>query len=67
VKLGYSQCCTDSCLYYKRDQGDETLVAVCVDDLLVTGRSGRVLRWNGRIGYEGLGSRLQVFRNRLRV
>ncbi|KAE8889350.1 hypothetical protein PF007_g14784 [Phytophthora fragariae] len=39
VKLGFCQCYTDSCLYYKRDAGGVTLVGVYVDDLVVTGTS----------------------------
>ncbi|KAG6603126.1 Integrase catalytic core protein [Phytophthora cinnamomi] len=39
VKLGFCQCYTDGCLYYKRDAGGVTLVGVYVDDLLVTGTS----------------------------
>ncbi|GMF64041.1 unnamed protein product [Phytophthora fragariaefolia] len=39
TKLGYTQCYTDSCLYYKRDATGMTLVGVYVDDLLVTGTS----------------------------
>ncbi|KAE8991914.1 hypothetical protein PR002_g20704 [Phytophthora rubi] len=39
VKLGFCQCYTDGCLYYKRDAGGVTLVSVYVDDLLVTGTS----------------------------
>ncbi|OWZ14944.1 hypothetical protein PHMEG_00011504 [Phytophthora megakarya] len=39
VELGYCQCYTDSCLYFKRDAGGVTLVGVYVDDLLVTGTS----------------------------
>ncbi|KAE9207773.1 hypothetical protein PF004_g16945 [Phytophthora fragariae] len=39
VKLGFCQCYTDGCLYYKRDAGGVTLVGAYVDDLLVTGTS----------------------------
>ncbi|KAE8985246.1 hypothetical protein PR001_g22945 [Phytophthora rubi] len=39
VKLGFCQCYTGGCLYYKRDAGGVTLVGVYVDDLLVTGTS----------------------------
>ncbi|KAG6572596.1 Integrase catalytic core protein [Phytophthora cinnamomi] len=39
VKLGFCQCYTDGCLYYKRDASGVTLVGVYVDDLLVTGTS----------------------------
>ncbi|GMF33476.1 unnamed protein product [Phytophthora fragariaefolia] len=35
LKFGYTQCYTDSCLYYKHDAGGTTLVDVYVDDLLV--------------------------------
>ncbi|OWZ16561.1 putative mitochondrial protein, partial [Phytophthora megakarya] len=39
MKLGFSQCYTDSCLYYKHDEGGVTLVGVYVNDLLVTTRA----------------------------
>ncbi|KAE9006192.1 hypothetical protein PF005_g12885 [Phytophthora fragariae] len=37
IILGYTQCYTDSCLYYKHDATAVTLVGVYVDDLPVTG------------------------------
>ncbi|CAI5721081.1 unnamed protein product [Peronospora destructor] len=35
-ELCFTQCYTDSCLYYKRDDLETTIVGVYVDDLLVT-------------------------------
>ncbi|GMF15396.1 unnamed protein product [Phytophthora fragariaefolia] len=39
IELGFSQCITDSCLYFRIDAGGTTLVGTYVDDLLVTGPS----------------------------
>lgn len=39
VGAGYTQCITDTCLYYKTDSGGTTLVETYVDDLLVTATS----------------------------
>ncbi|OWZ16104.1 Methylmalonate-semialdehyde dehydrogenase [Phytophthora megakarya] len=39
VQHGFTQCVTDSCLYFKADSSGTTLVGTYVDDLLVTGTS----------------------------
>ncbi|GMF57079.1 unnamed protein product [Phytophthora fragariaefolia] len=39
IELGFSQCITDSCLYFRIDAGGTTLMGTYVDDLLVTGTS----------------------------
>nr|CCA19525.1 GK15001 putative [Albugo laibachii Nc14] len=39
TNIGYVQCITDTCLYYKSDLDGTTMVGTYVDDLLVTGTS----------------------------
>lgn len=39
LKLGFTQCITDTCLYFKVDSQGTTVVGTYVDDLLVTGTS----------------------------
>lgn len=39
LQNGFTQCVTDSCLYFKADRSGTTLVGTYVDDLLVTGTS----------------------------
>ncbi|CAI5744598.1 unnamed protein product [Peronospora destructor] len=36
ITLGFEQCITDSCVFYKLDGRETVLVGVCVDDLIVT-------------------------------
>lgn len=39
LRVGFVQCVADSCLYFKADVDDKTVVGVYVDDVLATGKS----------------------------
>jgi hypothetical protein len=43
IRLGYSRCMTDLCLYFKRSNKDIAVVGIYVDDLLVTATDGRLI------------------------
>jgi hypothetical protein len=43
IRLGYSRCITDLCLYYKRSNKDIAVVGIYVDYLLATATDGRLV------------------------
>jgi hypothetical protein len=43
IRLGYSRCMTDFCLYFKRSNKDIAVVGIYVDDLLATATDGRLV------------------------
>ena len=43
IRLGYSRCVTDLCLYWKRSSEGTSIVGVYVDDLLATATSGQLI------------------------
>ena len=43
VEAGFTQCETDTCLYYKHQRDDVMIVGVDVDALLVTASSPRMV------------------------